>query len=79
MTALSLLLPNFMLEADFLASFQLYHPPVVDHQLHRPVTNGLEGIPELSQERRWQGERVLRAGTGVRPGRVHSHKPIYPI
>ena len=39
-----------MLEADFLSPFQLHYPPVVNHQLHRPIPNGLEGIPELSQE-----------------------------
>jgi hypothetical protein len=77
--ALSLLLGNFMLEADFLPPFQLYYPSVVDHQLDRAVPNGLEGIPELSQEQRGERKRVGSAGAGIRPGRVHGHNPIYPI
>jgi len=68
------------IEADFLPSFELHHPAVVDHQLNGSVANGSQGLQQLVKERRRQGEWV--AGDYVSPrrdSRLGAHDPIYPI
>jgi hypothetical protein len=63
-----------MVEADFLPPLQLHHPALVDHQLDRPVTDGLESVPKLPKERRRQRNRDLRGGGMIsRPGSMHAH------
>jgi hypothetical protein len=70
-------LRKFNVEADFLAPLKLDHPTVVDHQLDRPVADGLEGLPELPEERWRQREIVIWVGVVVsRNGRVSAHDPI---
>jgi hypothetical protein len=68
------------IEADFLASFELDHSPVMDHQLDGPVADGSERLAELVEERLGQWERVTRgrvfSGRGTR---LRAHDPIYPI
>ena len=55
------------IEADFLTSLQLHDSAVMDHQLDRPVANGLKGHTELPEER-WGHWQVV-ASAGVGPGR----------
>jgi hypothetical protein len=54
------------IEADFLTSFQLHHPPVVDHQLDRSVADGPEGLTQLPE----QGGSVSSATGWVVAGTV---------
>ncbi len=49
---LAFLICKSNIEADFLTSFQLHDPAVVNHQLDRPVADRPEGFPELMEQRR---------------------------
>ena len=79
-----MLLPSVVcksnIEADFLSSFQLDYPAIVDHQLDGAVADRPEGLTELLKERwRHRGQVVRVSVRNGWNGRLGCHDPIYPI
>ena len=80
MDLLAFLICKSNIKADFLASFELDHPSVMDHQLDSAVADGSQGLTELVEERLRQSEPVSADGVcWCRGTRLRAHEPIYPI
>jgi hypothetical protein len=70
-------LRKFSIEADFLVSFELDDPAVMDHELDGTVPNRPQGLPELPQEGLGEWQWLVWPGLQARrEGRMIVHDPI---
>jgi hypothetical protein len=52
-------LRNFCVEANFLATLQLHHSTIVDHQLDLPEPDRSQRLPKLPKQRWRQWQLVI--------------------